>query len=128
MVYGAINRRDWRTIRLEDLQFDVEEVRRFLVPVLRAGIVQQDIGLAAWLKSLEENCRLGLSRLLPLDSRELAFLEAINQHGEIRPEFLTHDEALIERLLRHPGLLWKALNVRKHGESGKKQPHDKGTP
>ena len=125
VVYGAINRRDWRAVHLDDLHFDVEEVRRFLVPVLRAGIIPQDIGLAAWLKGLEEDCRRGLSRLLPLDTRELAFLEAINQHGEIRPEFLTDDEALVERLRHHPGLLWKALNVRKHSDAGGKQPDGK---
>jgi len=34
VVYGALNRKDWRTISLEDVSFDPEELKRTLIPVL----------------------------------------------------------------------------------------------
>lgn len=36
VVYGGINRRDWRTVALDDVQADPGEVDRQLVPLLRA--------------------------------------------------------------------------------------------
>ena len=37
MVYGAMNRKDWRTIGLDDLGFDPVELSSQLIPALRIG-------------------------------------------------------------------------------------------
>lgn len=47
------------------------------------------------------------------------FLEAPDsERGEIRSQLLTEDSALQERIAQHPGLRWKALNVRRQFGSG----------
>ena len=46
--------------------------------------------------------------------RLLELLDHLNDRGEIVPELVTADPEM-QRLLRgHPGLRWKALNVRQH--------------
>ena len=50
--------------------------------------------------------------LLPFEPKELEFLDRLLDHGEVVPELLTQDQALQERIRKHPDLAWKALNVR----------------
>ncbi len=52
--------------------------------------------------------------VLPISDEEMAFLDRLNGDGEIHPELLTKDDDLQERIRINPGLLWKALNVKKH--------------
>jgi hypothetical protein len=52
--------------------------------------------------------------VLPLNNQELEFLRLLNDRGEIVPEQITSDPAMQATVHAHPGLRWKALNVRKH--------------
>ena len=70
--------------------------------------------VAEWADHLVTECRERLSILLPLKEAEMEFLRRLNDHGDIAPELLTGDAGLQETIRSHPGLLWKALNVRKH--------------
>ncbi len=113
VAYGAINRRDWRTVSLDDVQADPREMDQQLVPLLRAGMAPARKDLAAWSGRLVAECRERLGAVLPLRTTEIEFLDHLNDRGEIAPELLTPDAAM-QRLLRaHPGLRWKALNIRK---------------
>ncbi len=40
IVYGGMNRRDWRTIKIEDIGFDSEEIQNKLIPVLNQKELQ----------------------------------------------------------------------------------------
>lgn len=51
---------------------------------------------------------------LEMDVNFMEFRERLNGNGEIAPEVLTDDERLQTTIRVHPGLLWKALNVRQH--------------
>ncbi|MBS3735233.1 MAG: hypothetical protein KGY99_09955 [Phycisphaerae bacterium] len=61
-----------------------------------------------------DECRPGLSAVLPLTAKETAFLDKILDRGKICPELLTDDDKMASRIVAHPLLLWKAENVRKH--------------
>jgi len=61
-----------------------------------------------------EHCRDLLSVVLPLTATEIEFLERLNDRGEIVPDLLTSDAGVQSTIASHPGLRWKALNVRKH--------------
>lgn len=113
VVYGGMNRRDWREVTLDELQADPEDVERRLLPVLRARAAPDRSGLAAWSSRLVDQCRELLSFVLPFRDAEIRFLARLNDHGEILPELLTKDPEQQARLLQHPGLRWKALNVRR---------------
>lgn len=111
VIYGAINRRDWRTVSLDDVNATQTEVRNQLLPTLRqtAGGVEQT---GSWVARLVAECRDGLAALLPLNEGEREFLDRLLDHGEIEPALLTTDTELADRIRIHPGLGWKAQNVR----------------
>ena len=111
VVYGAMSRKDWRTIAPSDVDFDIADLEQRLIPTLRAaGIerIQQD----HFGKGLVEDCRNFLAGLLPFTKAEMKFLNRVLNEGEIAPELLTTDEDLQDRIRRHPLLEWKAANVR----------------
>ncbi|MBW2367912.1 MAG: nucleotidyl transferase AbiEii/AbiGii toxin family protein [Deltaproteobacteria bacterium] len=114
VTYGALNRRDWRTISLADINFDPDELKQMLLPVLRieSDSIRRD-ALGFTQHQLAE-CHEQLTVVLPFSKAELAFLDRILEKGEIAPELITRDTDLQKRIKRHPMLLWKAMNVRKH--------------
>ena len=114
VVYGGINRRDWRTVSAADVTADANEVRTALVPMLRADLAPARGDIAAWVGKLVADCRERLSALLPLNEAELEFLRRLNDEGRIAPELLTADAAMQTIIREHPHLRWKARNVREY--------------
>jgi len=114
VVYGAMNRKDWRTVSLEDVSFEADELSRQLLPLLRIRSTEEDESPASHGKRLAKECREGLSVLLPFKEPEMEFLDLLLENGELVPSLLTTDEDLQERIRQHPLLEWKALNVREH--------------
>lgn len=114
VVYGGINRKDWRRVSLEELQIDSGEVDRTLLPLLRADLAPPRSRIADWTRQLVADCRDLFSVVLPLTAKEREFIERLNERGEIVPELLTDEPALREIIREHPGLKWKAQNVREH--------------
>ena len=82
--------------------------------MLRANVAPDREAIPDWTQALVTECRDLLSVVLPLDRRELEFLDALNDRGAIEPALLTEDVDLQDRIRAHPGLQWKAHNVRKH--------------
>lgn len=113
-AYGGMNRRDWRDVRLEEIDADPRETERSLIPMLRAGVRPDKSGIVAWTEALVLETRDLLRIVLPPTAAERDFLERLNAQGEIAAEVLTGDETMIARLREHPGLRWKAQNVKRH--------------
>ena len=116
VVYGGTSRKDWRTVSIDDVTVDAAEADAMLIPLLRGNETPQRSDLPRWTKALVADCRKLLTMVLPLTDREREFLERLNGRGEILAEVLTDDERLREIIRTHPGLLWKALNVRQYRE------------
>ncbi len=113
VIYGAMNRKDWRTVSANDVSFHVNELEKSLLPLLREEAVKSVGSVEAWANSLLSDCRERLSIILPLEEHEREFLTRLLNYAEIKPSLLTEDEQLAAKLETHPGLLWKAINVRK---------------
>ena len=114
VVYGGINRKDWRTVSTADVIAEPNEVQMELVPMLRANHAPAKRDVATWAKKLVAECRERLSLVLPLNQQEIEFFRLLNDQGEISPTLITNDPSMQATLREHPGLRWKALNVRKH--------------
>jgi predicted nucleotidyltransferase component of viral defense system len=112
VVYGGINRKDWRTVTIDDVTANSRDIEHALLPLLRGRPSRRSV--ADWTQELVSDCRELLSRVLPLASREVEFLTRLNDHGEVLPELLTQDEQLQNAIRSQPGLLWKAMNVRRY--------------
>ena len=112
VVYGAMNRKDWREVSVKDVKADAEELERYLVPLLQRGSLD-GVGMAArWAKRLAAECRKGFRMVLPLNKSELEFLDELLDNEEVVPQLLTEDRNLRKRISENPALAWKALNVR----------------
>jgi predicted nucleotidyltransferase component of viral defense system len=113
VLFGAMNRKDWRTIGIDDVGYDVNELKNQLTPVVRSDVLDQ-MKAENWAEQMVRECREKLGTVLPLVEAEREFLDQILDHGEIKPGLLTTDEAMCQRIKSHPLLQWKALNVRKY--------------
>lgn len=114
VVYGAANRVDWRTVGLESVAMSAADVTEQLLPMLRSDLVPARSDVAAWITSLVADCQRLLGVVLPLRENERAFLDGVNDRGEIVPALLTDDARLRALVAAHPALAWKAVNVRRH--------------
>jgi predicted nucleotidyltransferase component of viral defense system len=114
VLYGAMNRQDWRTVSVDDISFNPRELKNQLLPTLRSDVVTQIGQPKVWAERLLEECRDALSLVLPLSEAEREFLDRLLDRGEIGPERLAADEAWAGQMKRHPLLQWKAINVRRH--------------
>jgi hypothetical protein len=114
VVYGAMNRKDWREVSVDDVVFDTTELVRQLAPTLRLNIMEIQAESAEWGARLVEECRKGLSAVLPFTDSEQRFLDLLLDKGELDATILTADPSLQQRIQKQPLLEWKSLNIRKH--------------
>ncbi|HSW69631.1 MAG TPA: nucleotidyl transferase AbiEii/AbiGii toxin family protein [Gammaproteobacteria bacterium] len=117
MVYGGMNRKDWRTLKIEDIGFDSEELKKKLVPVLK----QQDIQQSNLTEQLIHDCKKIMSNILPFRANEQEFLDLLLDSAQIEPSLLTTNFEEQNKIRHHPGLLWKAQHVKKFKESKKRE-------
>jgi len=114
VVYGGMNRKDWRTVSIEDVNFDPVELTRLLIPALDTRAIQEQGSPAEFGARLVRECREGLGVVLPFNDAERKFLDLLLDKGEIDSTLLTANETLQKRIQQQPLLKWKALNVRKN--------------
>jgi hypothetical protein len=114
VVYGAVNRKDWRRISVDDLKFDPGEIENQLFPLLTREFTANIGKPREWAKRLVEECKDSLKMVLPFSESEMKFLNQLLDRGEIDPSLLTSDEDLAERIKKHPLIEWKAMNVRQY--------------
>jgi len=112
VLYGAMNRRDWRDVSPDDVRIEPRELRNQLIPVLSADLVDETDAPECWTQNLVDECREGLSMVLPFSGAEREFLDQLLDHGEIRPDILDLDADLSGLIRNHPALLWKATHAR----------------
>ncbi|MBI4776967.1 MAG: nucleotidyl transferase AbiEii/AbiGii toxin family protein [Deltaproteobacteria bacterium] len=114
VVYGAMNRKDWRTVSADDVGFDAIELAKRLIPTLRVNSPELQVESTEYGARLVRECREGLSAVLPFTDSERAFLDLLLDRGVIDPTLLTADTSLQQRIRSQPLLEWKALNVKRH--------------
>ena len=114
VVYGASNIYDWRRVNPGDLGRAAQDIEANLLPLLRPTVVAGIPGPAGWGRAMVSECQAAIDSVLPFTQAEIAFLDSVLDYGEIRPEFLTGDTEMIERISCNPALQWKTLNVRQH--------------
>lgn len=114
IVYGGMNRKDWRTVSIADVDCDPDEVAKLLIPTLNRRFMEKQGPSAEYGKQLVKECQAELEAVLPLNDPERDFLDMLLGMGEIDASALTRDKALQKRIHGQPLLQWKALNVKRH--------------
>jgi predicted nucleotidyltransferase component of viral defense system len=113
VLYGAMNRRDWRTITPNDIEVDRREARRQLFPLLVQRQMTRREEQDALVERMIAETRQALNSLLPLDAGECAFLDHLLDEGNIRLDILDLEPEQAGRLARHPALEWRAHQSRR---------------
>ena len=113
LIYGGMNREDWRAITVDHVQTTPGDVESQLVPMLRLDVRPAKADIATWTETLVRETLELMAAVLPLEAHEREFLEGLNGAGDIAPELLTAEPAMQGIIRDHPGLKWKALNVKK---------------
>jgi predicted nucleotidyltransferase component of viral defense system len=114
VVYGGMNRKDWRTVSIDDVDFDALELAQQLIPILHVHEIQDLGSPAEYGARLVKECKTSLSAVLPFTDNEREFLDLLLDKGEIDSTILTADSTLQQRIQSQPLLEWKALNVRRN--------------
>ncbi len=114
VVYGAMNRKDWRKISIDDINFDPIDLKRQLFPMLRLDAVVVQTTPEEYGAHLVEECQKDLENILPFTVAESEFLDLLLDTGEIDATILTTNLDLQKRIQKQPLLEWKALNVKRH--------------
>lgn len=112
--FAAAARDDARGWNGQVEPLDLQDVRNKLAPVLRVGHEP----LAGDARKLAEHLELKLAgvpgQLVAWSGEERAFMDALMDHGDLRPDLLTGDHELRRRIAAQPMLQWKRRNVRQH--------------
>jgi predicted nucleotidyltransferase component of viral defense system len=114
VLYGAMNRRDWREIGPDDINATSKEMRNRLFSMLRLDFIEKLEKPEKWVAEITEKVREEISIVLPFVENEREFLNRLLDHGEVDGALLTSNQAIIECIQKHPLLQWKALNVEKY--------------
>jgi hypothetical protein len=107
VLFASTLAHDLRSYTLDRFdRVEREDMERLLYPLLRSGDRPSTKDLTAALRPL-------LVSVLD-QAKEKAYLDAMAR-GEYRPELLFPKRPdIVERIARHPALLWKATNVAEH--------------
>jgi len=114
IVYGGMSRVDWRTIKIENIHYNWLELKNMLMPMLRKKDINNFDDPKSWADYILISSQEKLSQLLLFRDNEIAFLDSLLDLGEIKAELLSSDADLQFNINHQPGILWKAINVKKH--------------
>ncbi len=114
VAYGAMNRKDWRTIAASDVAIEGGELAQRLLPTLRLDAGRALPEPAEFAARLVKEVREGLFAVLPFMDSERAFLDLLLDRGVVDATLLTADADLQRRIQVQPLLEWKAINVKQH--------------
>jgi predicted nucleotidyltransferase component of viral defense system len=110
---AASARRDCRKWSAPLAPLPARDVQRNLLPLLRREPGAAPPDARALAEALDRGLAPAVERILSWRAGERAFLDALMERGEIRPEFLSDDPALQRRIEAQPMLRWKRIHVRR---------------
>ncbi len=110
VIYLAMTSISLSSLKIERINYDIDDLQNRLLPVLHQSQVPRSLpALKTWASQLLEELQTALKMILPLDPQQINFLQQLREHSQIKPELLTEDKALQQKILTHPAILW-ALN------------------
>lgn len=107
VVYAAIsNKKDFLTVNVSQIDIDSKDFKNKLIPVLKQNFNASFTSHAEWIRHLLDRVKEGYKKILPFSENEVLFLRNIKERGVIEPELITNDQAMINKIKKHPALLW----------------------
>lgn len=113
IVYVAM-KRNWRELSFNIKTFNQNEFMNNLLPLIQHSSEFYKSRMADFTETLISDSQELLSTVYPFTEEETEFLDSLNLQGIIQPSLLTSDFTMQEKIKEHPGLKWKAKNVREN--------------
>lgn len=114
LAFGACARRDWRAVSVDSIRGDPRELRQKLMICLPRGYFADRRAVDTWIEETVALCRERYAFLLDLTANERAFLDGIQDRGEIKADLLDIAPDIRTRVGAMPMLAWKCQHVRQH--------------
>lgn len=113
-VYAGMRNLHWQEMTIDRIIYDVKEIRNKLIPVLKRSMIPgtHSKEIIIWAEQLVTGCKTALQALLPFNEQEKSFLSALEEQGEIKPEFLSSDEIFCQQVKNHPLLKWHIQQIK----------------
>jgi predicted nucleotidyltransferase component of viral defense system len=110
VLYLAMSDLKWNSISLDNITYNVDDIRKKLIPVLHKETITNYYHnkIEEWAIEIISECKKRLKPLLPLNNKELEFLRLVQEDGVIKPDLLSNDSSLCEKIIKHPLINWKA--------------------
>ncbi len=106
-VYIGMTKINLDDLNTDFIQVNLRDMKNKLLPVLiQRNLPRTPPRLQKWSEELLLELRKGLGMLLPLTQNEVKFINMIRKSGVIKPNLITTDPELLEKIPMQPGLLW----------------------
>lgn len=111
IVYGGMSRLDWRSLSLDSLTLEPEDIATQLLPVLHNHTLSNGHTIHTYCSNLLSTAKELLRFLFPLSLNERTLLDLLLDDGVIDATVLTNNQNLQHRIESQPLLAWKAMHV-----------------
>ncbi len=108
LLYGAMNKIDWRTVGPATVTFAPSDFVNKLLPVMLSTDAEKARGDPSWGPNMVAEVQQELGRLFPLRTEEIEFIRLIRDGRKIAAHLITADPVMIDRITEHPMLRWRA--------------------
>lgn len=110
IIYAGFSDTPLDNLSVDSIDYDIFDIRNKLFPVLKQkNISRKKLDIEKWANQIRNELNEKMLSLLPLQQTEIEFIRMLREQGEVRPELITEDKNLIEAVLDHPLIKWKAL-------------------
>jgi predicted nucleotidyltransferase component of viral defense system len=117
VVYSAMSRENnFLKMSPEQVSFDFTELKNRLLPLLTSDSLHDYSNEEKWVQKMVFEARNYLKKMLSFRKKEREFLQSILLHGDVKPELLSKDNSLCEKIKSHPAIQWAAYNVKRNAK------------
>jgi len=110
VIYLAMTDIELSALKQEKVDYNASDMANRLLPVLRQkDLPRKSPLIKEWANKLLKELRDALSVVLPLENQEIEFIQQIRMSGEIRPELITNDPLLADKICSHPAIRWRII-------------------
>lgn len=107
VIYLAMTSINLSNLKIDHIDYDIDDLRNRLLPVLHQSQVSRSLpALKSWASQLLDELREALRILLPLNNQQIDFIQQLRKNNQIKPELITEDKALQQKVLTHSAILW----------------------
>jgi len=113
-----MSRKDWRTVTVDDINYEPNELKNELIPMLRTQVASQLGDPKPWASKLVSECAERLQPVISFTAAEREFLDRLLDHAEIKPTLIHERRSLGRAHRRTPASRLASRKQKKKKKAG----------